>query len=127
MDDPHEIIVTLQDQPTEPCVVQFSELFDLRDNIVTMMHLWNSNSYYVDVKRRMFIINGGRKIVVNFPKECRLFYRRRNQFEKGMNSNNWADNRKANWLMGLEDKETGKLVFLQIAEDGHVWAWADKL
>jgi hypothetical protein len=125
MNDQHEIIVTLREDLTKPRVVQFSELYAIRDDMITMMCLWNTNCYYVDAESKTFIINGGRKITMDTMKNPKVIYRRRNQFEKGLNSE-VAENKKVNWFMGLED-EDGTMVLLQISETGREWSWANKL
>lgn len=127
MDDPHEIIITTRDNPNKPRVVQFEELNALRDDILTMSHLWNFGSYYVSVPDRTFIINGGRKYSVGNLGECEFLYRRRCRFDMAMNGNGEPTNKTVMWIMGLQDKETEKMVLLQISEDGRQWLWADSL
>ena len=127
MNDSHEIIITTRENP-DARVVHFSQLFDQQKDITSMMHLWNANSYYVDVASRTFIINGGRKMVMNEIGECSILYRRRNSFEMGVNSTNPDfQSKKVNWIVGIVEIGTHKKILLQIAEDGHEWMWSDKL
>jgi len=126
MSDPHEIIITTRENPNQPRVVQFSDLFSIRDDIKSMMYLWNANCYYVDVVDQVFIINGGRKIKIEAYDNCKVMYRRRNAISYTVNSNN-GPKKKVNWLLGLEEIKTEKMVFLQISEDGCFWSWENKL
>jgi hypothetical protein len=126
MHDPHEVIITSKDS-SKPRVAQFSELFALRNDITSMMYLWNTSCYYVDVVRQTFIINGGRKIVFGDFKACKILYRRRNQISYALNSDNNDPKKKLNWLLGLEEIGTKRKVLLIISEDGCFWEWANKL
>ena len=132
MTDQQEIIITTSKFPDEPRGVDFGELYDLHrsEDIITMMLLWNHNSYYVNSQERTFIVNGGRKMVLEQLGECKFLYRRRTQFEVGMN--NLKDvsgpkDKRVNWLIGFEEIGTAVMVLLQISEDGLHWMWADSL
>ena len=128
MNDPHEIIITIRKDSKSTRVVQFSDLYALRTEIEKMIYLWNTNCYYVDVVNRTFIINGGRKMQIEKMGECKILYRRRTQFEKGIDSDDSEPkNKKINWILGIEEIETKKVVFVQISEDGKNWSWEDKL
>jgi len=130
MDNPHEIIITTRKNPIAR-KVDFSELYTIKDDITTMMYLWNTNSYYVDVLCQIFIINGGRKMQFNLSNPCRVLYRKRNQITYKMDSleGSTGDH---NWLLGIEeipllnDKNTKK-VLLIIESDGRFWQWANNL
>ncbi|MHA2426512.1 MAG: hypothetical protein ACXADB_00530 [Candidatus Hermodarchaeia archaeon] len=127
MSDPHEIIVTIKDDPNQPRVVSFSDLFAIRDDITTMTHLWNTNCYYVNVLQKSFMINGGRRIRFNSPfGDCALLYRRRTRKTIALDGNGKPITEIA-WIMGIEDKETKEMAFLIISEDGRNWEWRNKL
>lgn len=125
--DPHEIIITTRENSSKPRVVRFSDLFSLRDDIRSMMYLWNTNNYYVDVIDRIFIINGGRKLGFTDFGPCRVLYRRRNQRTFALNNVNSEPEKTTLWLMGLEEIGTERKLFLIISEDGHNWSWENKL
>jgi len=126
MNDPHEIIITTIENPSQPRVVQFSDLYSLRNDIKSMMYLWNTNCYYVDVVDRTFIINGGRKVKLDFG-ECKILYRRRSQLKLAVNTGDSTE-RKTLWLLGIEEKGgTNQMTFLIVSDDGRVWRWANKL
>lgn len=127
MNDPHEIIITTRKDSSKPRVVQFSELYALRHDITSMMYLWNTSCYYVDVVHQTFTVNGGRKIVFGDFKRCKILYRRRNQVSYALNSDNNGPEKKLNWLLGLEEIGTKRMVLLIISEDGRFWQWANKL
>jgi hypothetical protein len=131
MENPAEIIVTTRENP-DAKVVEFGELFKLHqeESINSMMLLWNHNSYFVNSDERIFMINGGRKMVLEQLGECEFLYRRRNQFQMGMNApdgNGGPKNKLVNWIIGVKERGTDTMVLLQIAEDGHAWAWLDEL
>lgn len=125
--DPHEIIITTRENSSKPRVVRFSDLFSLRDDIRSMMYLWNTNNYYVDVINRIFIINGGRKLGFTDLGPCRVLYRRRNQRTFTLNNGNSGPEKTTLWLIGLEEIGTERKLFLIISEDGHNWSWKNKL
>jgi len=124
MSNPMEIMVTLKDDLTSR-LVQFSELYAMRERIGSLMLLWNTNSYYVDSVSRTFIINGGRRTKFNEMEDCRILYRRRTKAEVAMNSE--ERNRIVTWLIGIESRSTGSVVFIEIGDDGVEWKWNTKL
>lgn len=125
--DPHEIIITTQEDSNQPRVVEFLDLYDLRNDITTMMYLWNANSYFVDVVNRTFIINGGRKLKFGDMGPCRILYRRRNQQRYATNDLSKASEKVVLWLLGLEEIGTKRRLLLIVSEDGVAWRWANKL
>lgn len=128
MNDPHEIIVTTFSEPTKQQVVDFSRLFEMREDIASMMYLWNTNCYYVNVQDRTFMINGGRKIQFSDLRKCRVLYRRRNSVSYSLNpQGNGKPERRTSWILGVEEKGTKRMVMLIIGEDGSTWQWANKL
>ena len=127
MTNAHEIIITTQEDP-KPRVVDFSELYTLREDISSMMYLWDTNCYYVDVVNRTFIINGGRKIKFETFRDSRILYRRRNQVHVTMDApGSNGKKHDIHWLLGIEDKGTGDMVFVEVTENGHDFAWQNKL
>lgn len=127
MNNSHEIIINTRKDSNHPRVVQFSDLFDLRNDISTMLYLWTTNSYYIDVVSRTFIINGGRKIIFSDYKDCKILYRRRNQISYAVDGKEKPLDKKINWILGIEEIETKRMVLLIISEDGQFWEWANKL
>lgn len=125
-----EIIIRNKKEPT-PRPVRFEELSSLVDGLQSITLLWNCNSYLVNVDRRCFIINGGRRIGVNpIFKDCRdlkLFYRRRTQMDLTVGSDNGGDNRRVSYLLGFSGVVNGeeKFMFIQVTDDGSQWVWRD--
>lgn len=119
-----EIMVTLKDDLISR-VVQFSELYAMRERIGSLMLLWNTNSYYVDSVSKTFIINGGRRTKFNEMEDCKILYRRRTKAEMAMNSE--ERNRIITWLIGIESKVSGSVVFIEIDDNGIDWKWNTKL
>jgi len=124
-DVPLEIIITTGENP-DPQLVQFSDLYDLRESITSIMYLWNTNCYYVDVTHQTFIINGGRKLHFEMG-PCRVCYRRRNQHKYAMNDLKGKPEKTQIHIVGLEKIGTEKRLILMISEDGQEWRWANKL
>jgi len=126
MDDVHEIIITTREDSSNPRVVQFRDLFALREQIQSMMFIWNTNCYYVDVVSQTFIINGGRKIQFSNFEACKVLYRRRTQLKYTTNSEGEPETI-LTWLIGLEEIGTKRMVLLIVSDNGVVWQWANKL
>ncbi len=124
-DAPLEIIITTRENP-DPQIVQFFDLYDLRESITSIMYLWNTNCYYVNVTEQTFIINGGRKLHFEMG-PCWVCYRRRNQHKYAMNDLNGEPTRLQIHIIGLEKIGTDKKLLLMISENGQIWRWADKL
>lgn len=125
MKDILEIIVsTIHSDMPKP--VKFEELYGIKDDVISIIFLWNHNSYFVNVKERTFIINGGRKM--NFPAtgKTKLLYRKRTAETVAITGAAEGSNRVITWLVGFEDEVENKL-FLQISEDGKHWTWANAL
>ncbi len=126
MNDAHEIIITTLEDSSTPRVVQFRDLFALREQIKTMMYIWNTNCYYVDVVSQTFIINGGRKIQFSKFESCKVLYRRRTQISYTTESDGKPETT-LTWLIGLEEIGTKRMVLLIVSDNGVVWQWANKL
>jgi len=58
--DPEWFITTVSRK--DPEKVLFKDIFKQRNEILSMMILWDYNSYYVNILDRYFIINGGRRL-----------------------------------------------------------------
>ena len=125
--NPHEIIVTTREDSNQPRVVQFLDLYALRDDITSMMYLWDTNCYYVNVGSRTFIINGGRKLSFGSLGPCRILYRRRNRRTFAIDGKDGGPEKTTLWLLGLEERAGEKKIILIISEDGMAWQWANKL
>lgn len=131
-----EFIVKIDGEPT-PRPVEFEELFDLQPNMVSLTLLWDFNSYHINVRRRYFLINGGRKIAVKQFKGCRdlrIFYRRRHQQDIVFGAIPHGDNagkslgHRVTYLLGfigtVNDEE--KVMYLHIDTDGSQWMWKNE-
>jgi hypothetical protein len=124
VDNPMEIIVTLRDDPS-PRVIPFSDLYALRENISSMMLLWDTSSYFIDCVSKTFIINGGRKIAFNHVGEGMILYRRRTRSE--LSTTGEPPKRMVIYILGFEIKSSNFLAFIEVSEDGNAWKWETKL
>lgn len=126
MADDLEIIVATKDAPAKPRVRKFEELYPIRDDIDSLMFLWNENSYYVSPTNRLFIVNGGRRLIKDRFGTCRAICRKRNQLTLAA-SGGEEQERATFWLIGLEDVDTGEVFFVKVSENGRRWGWGDML
>ena len=122
--DKLEIIVTTRSQQGKAKRVSFSEIYPIKDDIETIMFLWNSNSYYVSVKDKTFIVNGGRRLHINDIGKCKLLSRKRNQLTLSTTGDEGKE-QKIFWLVGVESED--KVCYLKISEDGKVYEWCNTL
>jgi hypothetical protein len=123
MDDRLEIIATVKGE-TKPRTMKFEELYPVKDDLETVMFLWNTNSYYVDCLNNTMIINGGRRFRFGYIGESKLIYRKRTAMTMtiaGEQSN------KSVWLVGLEGINEDQMVLLEIEYDGSAWRWLKSL
>lgn len=126
MEERLEIIVTTRDALNAPRTVRFEELYDLRENIASIMFLWDSNSYYVDSLSKVFMINGGRRIILDSMGDCSIMYRKRNS--QTMSLTGKASKTNTAWIVGLqEDTDEGRIAALKITDGGSSWQWIDSL
>lgn len=121
-----EIIVKLDDED-KPRRLNFEELFEAKDRVESIMLLWTANSYFVDVKHRRFLINGGRNL--DFPRfdKAKLMYRKRTAETVSTTGAAEGIRREVSWILGMENGDGGELVFLVISETGAAWRWENKL
>lgn len=119
-----EIIIKV-DGEREPRKVSFNELYPLRDQIESIMFLWNANSYYVDCLDNVFIINGGRKL--RFPQmgHSVIEYRKRTSMQVSAVGAH-EPQKQVEWIIGLRGAKEDILV-LKIDESGRDWVWINHL
>jgi len=122
MNDRMEILVTTRDRESKS--VPFSDLYSMRERIVSLMFLWNNNSYFIDSETSTFIVNGGRRTRFNEMLDCSIVYRRRTRREISMFGEKPLD--VITWILGIESA-TGSKVLLQVSEDGREWSWENTL
>ena len=115
-----EILATVHGDAT-PKTLQFSELYDLRDSLQSIMLLWNNNSYYVDALSKTFIVNGGRRIRFAELGTCKILYRRRNRVDVSVDGGEVG--RSVSYLIGLRETVSDRKVFVKVSEDGFSWEW----
>jgi hypothetical protein len=129
MNDLHEIIVTTKNEPSKQRIVQFSDLYSIRNDIKSIMFLWNTNCYYINVSTGVFIVNGGRRIQFPGSGDYILIYRRRNiqTYDLQPTDENVKSRLQIRWILGIEDKDTKSMLLLVISSDGSSWQWANKL
>lgn len=130
-----EYIITTSEKP-ESHLVDFGEVFKQRDHIRTITLLWNTNSYLVNVEKRFFLINGGRRMQVNDlvqSSKVLPFLIRRGQNKLTVNMSDPNDKGKIHGqsrthLLGLEAEVRGvrKEIMIHISASGKEWVWKDK-
>lgn len=131
-DNPLEFMVTTKGNNV-PKTVQFEQLYGLKPDITSVTLLWNTNCYHVNVPQKVFIINGGRRIVMKgFEKaeNIELLYARRNTVEIDMqktSGNGQAPKPEQSYLLGFQGMIDGEKreIMLHISEAGELWYWRD--
>jgi len=127
-----DFIITTDDN-AEAREIQFSDIFNLKNKITSIMLLWDYNSYYVNIEQGYFIINGGKRIqptVATMMLHKKLEYARRNRMDIQMDGDDTLEESdiRMSYLFGIEgivDNEH-KSILLHISEDGFLWGWRDK-
>lgn len=131
--EPVWVITTYTDATQK--AVEFSQLFAVRFDIKTALLLWDTNSYYINVEGRYFIINGGRKIAVNneFGDSVNFLYARRVQQSVSLfTSKGKITKPEVAYLLGLQGAWEGPAryenneLFVHVSEDGKSWKWGNK-
>lgn len=116
---PLEIIVSVKG--STPQKVPFENLFDLKDEITSIVLLWDTNSYFLNIENGTFIINGGRRLMIPDMEGAKLLYRKRNGVTYALTGMGKKAH-KVNWIIGLE-KSPERRVFLNISGDGKTFEW----
>ena len=118
--------------PLKYKICSFSQLYNIRFDIKSLILLWDFNSYLINIHDKYFIINGGRKIqpnVFNEMKDFHLIYARRNRINIVLDSDKPTEKPQKFYLFGIEGKFLDNMansILLQISEDGTQWIWRDK-
>ena len=125
-----EFIVRVKDEKS-PRPIEFEDICALKDRLLSLTLLWDTNCYLVNRERRFFIINGGRKIALEDFKGCRdlgVFYRRRHNKDLifgAVPDQAVEGEHRVSYLIGFEgtvDNEE-KITFLHVSPDGKTWLW----
>lgn len=124
-----EWIISNHDKP-EPHVVDFEEIYDLRDQINSITLLWDTNSYHVDLVRKEIIINGGRRICIKgFERmgDLTAIAVKRHTKRISFNGDEGDPGEMVSYLIGWEKDVEGekKEIMLHISPDGREWCWRD--
>jgi len=127
-----EIIVRVKDE-TSPRPIKFEELYAIKDSMVSLTLLWDTNCYSVNIDRRYFCINGGRKIAIKTFRKCTdlsICYRKRNSIDLSFGA--VPDKRsepQVTYLIGFEGTVDGELCreLIHISPDGATWIWKKAL
>lgn len=120
MQNPLEIIVTTHGNP-KPQRVQFESLFPLKDQLISAMLLWNTNSYYVNAKEKVMMINGGRRVEFPDLSECEILYRRRNAVSLTVTGRNDGPSHRISWIIGLKEKDGDRIIAVVVTNEGTTW------
>lgn len=120
-----EVLATLTGS-SSPKLLRFSELYDLRDSLQSIMLMWDSNSYYVDSVSKVFIINGGRRTRFDGLGDCRILYRKRNRVDVSVNGDGSSE-KSVHHLVGIREVSSDKVVFVKVSDDGASWEWGTTL
>lgn len=124
-----EWLVCTNDRPA-PHVVPFKELFAIKESMTALQLLWHFNSYYVDAKRKRFVINGGRNVFLpdwKNAQDVKVLYRRRHT-ETISFGGDGEKKHEVSYLLGLQGVLQGeqKEIMIHISPDGIEWYWKDK-
>ena len=131
--DQVEFIITVQ-KDLVPKTVKFEQLNSIRDKITSLTFLWTTNSYYVNIVRKYFIINGGRRLQIEKDfhgyEKVALLYCKRHTITMGTNEiiSNGGGVKKHNifYIMGLQGiGDEPKEILLHISPNGRMWKWLD--
>jgi len=129
---PPEWIICTHDRPA-PHVVDFKEMFAIKSSIIVLQLLWNYNCYFVDVKRRRFVINGGRNIFISDWKDVQnveILYAKRHTKTVQLNKTveDGSGKHEITYLLGIQGTLDGerKEVLIHISPNGKEWYWRDK-
>lgn len=121
-----EILIKVKDEE-KPRKVLFNEMYPLREKIDSLVFLWKYNSYYINIKKSEFIINGGMRIAFPRIKDSRLVYRKRTAKTVSVAGGAKGDRVEITWIIGIENGEGGEMILLNITELGNTWCWANTL
>jgi hypothetical protein len=124
-----EWIISTHEKPA-PHAVSFEKIFPQREQINSITLLWDTNSYHVDVVRKQFIINGGRRIHINGAEKAeRLipFAIRRHTQKISLNGDGKQDDETISYIIGWESikEDQKKEIMIHISPDGREWYWRD--
>jgi len=129
-----EFVITTRDKAV-PTPIKFEDIFPIRKEITSMSLLWDMNCYHVNVPRRYFIINGGRRVCIKQFNECvdiELLYCKRNtlEVEFGISDGDGHGKKKkheVSYILGFQGTIGGehKQIMLHIAPNGKEWYWQD--
>lgn len=129
-----EFIVTTRDK-TVPIPLKFEDIYPIRQEIISMSLLWDTNCYHVNVPRRYFIINGGRRVRIKEFAGCRdveILYCRRHtkNLEFGVPGGNGGikeTSHEVSYILGFHGAVNGenRQIMLHISPDGTEWYWRD--
>ncbi|MBW1995094.1 MAG: hypothetical protein JRI77_11700, partial [Deltaproteobacteria bacterium] len=122
-----------KDEP-KPHAVGFGEIYRLKPRITSLTVLWDTNSYHVDVSRRHFVINGGRRISMQeIFKDAEnvepIAVRRHTKYLTINNDQNAKHEEEAvTFLVGLEGMVKGEKreILVHISPGGTMWMWKNK-
>lgn len=126
-----EIIVTTENNP-EPYEVQFSDIYNIKDKIKSMLLLWDTNSYYVNIDVGYFIINGGRRVqpvILQMMTDKTIEYAKRNRMDVTLDGDDLEQGEiQSSYLLGVTGKYNGenKTILVHVSPDGSLWGWKDK-
>lgn len=130
-----EFIVTTRDRAV-PTPIKFENIYSIRKDITSMSLLWDLNCYHVNVPRRYFIINGGRRVRIQQFAKCpdaELLYCKRHtkELEFGTSDGNGQGKEKKHeisYILGFHGTVEGKdqEIMIHVSPNGAEWYWKDK-
>jgi hypothetical protein len=128
MDNLLEWIITKQEgDKVKAETVAFKDIFPQADKIISVMMLWNTNSYYVNAKDKYFIINGGRRIqptgLLQFT-DSKVVAIKRHRVDMPLNGED-SSRESTSFLLGINGilNEEKRELYLHISPDGSLWTW----
>jgi len=123
-----EWIVTFKDDKMAR-KLEHGQLYPNRERIESVVVFWDTNSYYVNVTGKFFIINGGRRVTserLSRLENPMVLCVRRNQIQIPVNGSS-APKKFALYLVGIQGVIEGKetQLFAEISNGGKDWEWKE--
>ena len=119
----------------EAQVLQFEQLYELREKITELTIAWPCNTYKVNVSEKYFILNGGMKIRMKGMEDIEdaiILYTRRVRKTLHINCDGQllegGENEEISYLLGIQGNAFGtkREYLVHVSQDGMIWVWRDK-
>lgn len=125
MQEAPQILVTTK-QSDRPCILQFENIFGVKQDVTTIQLMFSNNAYELNVKDRCFTINSGHKrhrFDLDFI-EASLVCIRRQRLD--IIPSTGESRQTTTYLLGLEGTAPSgdrQQILLHIYDNGQHWYW----